>query len=67
MLLDKISKEIVEQVRFRPYYRQSQEWAAEYVKDKYPGNYKVTVAEDMVISITFDTNEDMTLFLLKYS
>ena len=65
--LDKIVKDVMEQIRFEPHDEQTQEWVAGYIKHTYPGNYRVDVAEDMVISMTFDTNEDVTLFILKYS
>lgn len=67
MILDKISKEVIEQSQFMLDNRQGREWAINYIKRKYPGNYAVDVAEDAVISMTFDTSEDLTLFILKYS
>ena len=65
--IDKIIEDVMQQIKFEPYDSQMQEHVAKYIKNKYPGNYRVEVAEDMIFSIVFDTKEDVTLFILKYS
>ena len=37
-----------------------------FVKQKYPGNYKVFVTDNLRVSLEFDSQEDAVIFFLKY-
>jgi len=67
MILDKIYNEVAEYFCFDFRDGLTQNNVAGFIKNKYPGNYSVDVAEDIVFSLIFDTPEDMTLFILRYS
>lgn len=67
MIIDKIYEEVLNHIRFEPKSEITQEYIAGYIKQQYPGNYSVEVAEDTCFTIRFDTHEDLTWFILQYS
>jgi len=67
MILDNLYKDVSTRFRGEPIDTRLQEKVESYIKSQYPGNYVVEVAEDLVFSIIFNTEEDLTLFILQCS
>lgn len=67
MIIDKIYEEVTSHFCFEYIDDMLQDRIVKYIKESYPGNYSVEVAEDMCFSIIFDTHEDLTWFILQYS